>query len=109
MYVSKLYASARKRAEKYGREFSITKEWYKNKLEATTRCELSGLPLARSKGKGGGRLSPSLDRIDSSKGYAPENCRIVAFQVNCALGKFGDGPFLEMCRAVVRRHNRRVN
>jgi hypothetical protein len=59
---------------------------------ARGRCEVSGMAFSTEKPEGQRiRLhAPSVDRIDSSKGYAPENCRLVCAGVNIALNSFGD-------------------
>lgn len=49
---------------------------------------------------------PSLDRIDSSKGYTIDNIRVVAWIVNHCRGNLNDELFLDMCRKV---SNRSVN
>jgi len=76
------------------------------------RCALSGiklLGLPRCANKtirvGGSRrpFSPSLDRIDSSKGYLRGNVQWVATIANLAKADFSEAELLRMCRGVVRR------
>jgi hypothetical protein len=81
-----LFNSARARAKKDGREFTITKEW----LALQPRyCAISGIPFIIIQ-DGRGPLTPSLDRIDSSKGYTPENTQIVACWYNLGKSDWND-------------------
>ncbi len=43
---------------------------------------------------------PSLDRIDSSKGYTSDNIRLVAWIVNHCRGELSDSEFIDMCKKV---------
>lgn len=47
--------------------------------------------------------SPSLDRIDSRKGYSDENTRIVIWQYNMAKGELADYEVLFICQQIVAR------
>jgi len=68
------------------------------------RCQLTGLPFdfyptdKTSKNP----YAPSLDRIDSQKGYIKENCRIVLTAVNDALGEHDDNDMLPILKALVK-------
>ena len=81
-YRQKLLYPARKRAKKSGIECTITKEDIKlNKI-----CPLLGIPIDYTSDKGGAGAmkdnSPSLDRIDSSKGYTPDNVWVISRRAN---------------------------
>ena len=43
---------------------------------------------------------PSLDRIDSNKGYTKTNLRLVAWIVNHCRGNLTDTDFIDMCKKV---------
>lgn len=45
------------------------------------RCPILGCVLARNRGKLS-KDSPSLDRVDNSKGYIPGNVRVISFWAN---------------------------
>jgi hypothetical protein len=47
--------------------------------------------------------APSLDRIDSAKGYEFSNCRMVCNIVNLALRDFGSALLDDVCRARVQK------
>ncbi|MEN6586401.1 MAG: hypothetical protein ABFE02_10210 [Sulfuricella sp.] len=80
--------------------------------QAAGRCMFSGIEFehgpadtmltSRSRRK---RLwAPSLDRIDSSKGYEPGNIRLVCMAVNAALQEFGDDVLIRIALALAKRH-----
>lgn len=47
-----------------------------------TNCPILGIPLFTKKGKGGGDNSPSLDRIEPSRGYVPGNIIVISNRAN---------------------------
>lgn len=67
---------AKSRAKERGLEFSLTLE----DIKIPEVCPILGIPLQQ----GGGRFwnSPSLDRIDSSKGYLKENVHVISGRAN---------------------------
>jgi len=71
-----LLVRARTRASEKGLEFTITKE----DIVIPDKCPLLGIdiiPKAKDR-----THSPSLDRIDSSKGYTPDNIWVVSSRAN---------------------------
>ena len=46
--------------------------------------------------------SPSLDRIDSTKGYTPENVRVVLYCINVMANIWGENKIVEMSEAIMR-------
>ncbi len=77
-YARQLIKSAKKRAKKNGREISISKEWVKERLEKGV-CEVTGVKFLYNKKEKykSAPYVPSLDRIDSTKGYTPDNTQVV--------------------------------
>lgn len=76
---------AKARAKLLKREFALTDEW----LTAQPRhCALTGQPFVLVKGRG--PLTPAFDRIDSNKGYTPENTRIILNWINSAKMEWND-------------------
>ena len=83
-----LFESAQKRAKRLGREFSITVE----NIEAvdTNICPILNIPIKRylhqaNTGRNKNNQQPdskSLDRIDASKGYTPNNIRVISWRAN---------------------------
>jgi len=94
---SHLLNRCRDRAKEKGMECSLTLEWIKQKLLAGV-CEVTGISFA----KNGSRhpFMPSIDRIDSSKGYTPENCRVVLWMINAAKNDLTEDDFLSALRQV---------
>lgn len=73
------------------------------------QCVLSGreMPLhtnstAWEKDKGN-PWKPSLDRIDSSKGYLKGNVRFICYIANMAKHSWDDSIVIEFCKAVTKR------
>lgn len=98
-----LLLHARKRAAKFGWAFDLDEhaEAMRTRVEKMT-CEMTGLPLVSSAGVGspGQRRwnTPSLDRIDPTKGYTYQNTRIVCWAMNAAMSTWGE----EVTRTVMK-------
>lgn len=85
-----MVTTAMKRAYEKGWDFDLTPEWVQPKLEVGL-CEVTKLPLELSGGeyKGYGHFrpwTPSLDRIDPTKGYTTDNVQVVCWIYNQAKG-----------------------
>ena len=70
----------RQRAKEKGIEFSIVEE----DIIIPDVCPLLGIPLESNAGKGKGATgnSPSIDRIDPTKGYVKGNVWIISMKAN---------------------------
>ena len=74
-----LYKAARNRAVHRGLEFDITR----SDIIVPAICPVFGIELKYTGGKCGGYdNSPSLDRIDSSKGYVKGNIWVISWKAN---------------------------
>jgi hypothetical protein len=76
-----IFRAARDRARKRGLEFSIDLE----DVIIPDTCPILNIPLISRAGHGvqGGKLdSPSLDRIDNSKGYIKGNVQVISHMAN---------------------------
>lgn len=71
------YHSLRQRAAKAGIPFRIKLE----DIDVPTHCPILGVRLRRHKGKPGPN-SPSVDRINSRRGYFPDNIRVISYRAN---------------------------
>lgn len=69
--------NARKRAKDSGIEFNLTKD----DITIPELCPILKIPLFMGKGKRC-ENSPSIDRIDNSKGYTKGNVRIISARAN---------------------------
>jgi hypothetical protein len=67
----------KKRAKLKGLEFSLTHE----DISIPDVCPILDIPLFRGKGKQTAN-SPSIDRIDSTKGYTKDNIQIISTKAN---------------------------
>lgn len=72
-----MYARSKKRAQSKGLAFTITVE----DITIPTHCPLIGIPLAVQTG-GASDNSPSLDRIDTTRGYVPGNVAVISRLAN---------------------------
>lgn len=72
-----LWSSAKERAAKYGREFSIEVL----DIVIPEVCPILGIPLVKGKAKLTAN-SPSLDRRDSSRGYTKDNVAVISHRAN---------------------------
>jgi hypothetical protein len=101
-----VFQRAIKGAKRRGIEFDITQDDVQAMLERQNyRCAITQKPFNNRK-PAGQRNRPwaaSLDRIDSSRGYSVENCRLVCTFVNVALNNYGDGLYTELLEHMVRR------
>lgn len=69
--------SAHERAKRNGLKFSITK----SDVQMPERCPILGVKLTPGTKKYK-EWAPSLDRIDSAKGYIPGNVRVISYRAN---------------------------
>ena len=63
-------------------------------------CKYSGLPLGNI---GDGLYSPSIDRIDSSKGYIEGNVQWVCWGINDMKSNLNESEFIRLCSLVAER------
>ena len=72
------------------------------------KCSVTGVRLDHIAGDLGDwsrwPWRPSIDRIDSSIGYTPKNCRIVCTMANVAMGEWGEKALLEMVKSMAKKH-----
>lgn len=72
---------AKRRSKRDGRECSVTAEYVQGLWEADKHCGYCGVQLEIGKGEWS-NISPSLDRIDPSGGYTPQNVIICCWRCN---------------------------
>lgn len=84
-FIKLLLSSAKSRAKETGRYFTITAA---DIGEIPECCPVLGIELHFYRGSGEGQHddSPSLDRIDSTKGYIPGNVWIISWLANRTKG-----------------------
>ena len=81
-----LISGAKHRAKKEGLAFGLSMEWLlQQNLDS---CPILKQPfywkpsMERDKPGHASPLAPSIDRIDSSKGYTPDNCWVISQRMN---------------------------
>ena len=73
-----LHKNARCRARKSGIEFNIEAE----DVVIPKKCPVLGITLEKFNKPGGHHASPTIDRIDPSKGYVKGNVRVISMRAN---------------------------
>ena len=97
-----MLARSRNRAKESNIPHSIVLEDILPGVEAGF-CQLTKLPfdLKPVTKTSQNPYAPSIDRIDSLKGYTKDNIRIVLYSVNAALGQFGTAILLPILKAMI--------
>jgi hypothetical protein len=108
-YWNKLKHNATKRKSRK-LPFKITIEYaWALFLEQDKCCALTGLPIDTSQSSKNKEWSStaSLDRIDSSQGYIPGNVQWVHKDVNQMKWTLSQDRFINVCKLVVNKHDKR--
>jgi hypothetical protein len=69
------------RAKKYNREHTLTIEWILEQAKIVKICPLLKIELQYTN-QTDSTNTASIDRKDSSKGYTPDNCKIISTRAN---------------------------
>lgn len=105
-----MFDNAKERAKKKGFEFNIDIEFLEKKwMSCGGFCELSGLKFEFIVTKTPSPYRPSLDRIDSLKGYTKDNVRIILFALNRAINKDGLDFYLKIAKEVIKKQGLKVS
>jgi len=97
----RLFSAARNRAAQSGRKFSLTYDWFEQKILLGT-CELTGIPFRYDKGS---LWRPSPDKIDSSGDYSCDNTRMILWGLNRLKGNCHEDVFQEFVRDIALAFN----
>lgn len=103
---SVLLTSARKRAKAKGMDCTITLDHILEMARSSgERCAVTGISFCATKSKGQHKapFAPSLDRIDSTKGYTRANTRLVCVCVNMAMNQWGETVLRTIAEAYLRK------
>lgn len=107
--VRTLFSNAKKGAKQRRIEFMLTLEDVQNLCNSSfLRCAVTGIPFSPTK-PAGCRIapwSPSLDRRDATRGYHPDNLRLVCKAVNFAMGQWGDEILYTLAIAALKNRKR---
>jgi hypothetical protein len=105
-HLSVVFANARKNAASRGLSFELTRgDLDRMWLRSGGKCELTRIPFDLIKPTLSHRrpLAPSIDRIDGTKGYSAQNCRLVLVALNLALNEFGEEVFARIASRYLSR------
>lgn len=106
-YMPSVYARARRNAVKRGIPFALSRPDFDSIVARSGyQCEVSGIPLSLGWREGAQKnrpWAPSLDRINSAKGYTADNCRLVCVAVNLAMSEWGEGVLQRIAKALSNR------
>jgi len=94
----RLFISAKKRAEKRGLSFCLTKDWFEEKVDAGV-CELTGVPFRYETNS---PWRPSPDRINNEFGYEPWNTRMILLGLNRLKNSHSEKVFKEFLSDIAR-------
>lgn len=89
----------RGRCRKIQMEFDLDVQWLEDKLKEW-KCEVTGLEFVVIGDGISNPFSPSVDRIDPTKGYLKENCRVVLLGYNMMKGRGTDEDCYKIAKAV---------
>lgn len=102
LFFQRLERGARSRAKKAGRRHTLPAGWAAETFERQeARCHATGLPIRISEKKHD-PWAASIERLDPSQGYTPENCVLTCYIYNCAKNQFSEADLTKLCRAIVR-------
>lgn len=96
-----LLNSARGGAKLRNLKYTLTEADLERLIErAGGKCEVTRIPFNYQRtGQNRRPWAPSIDRIDSQRGYTPDNVRLVCFAVNIALSDMGDSVLEAICHS----------
>ena len=98
-FVRKKIWHQKSNAKRRGIVWELDDDAIARKILRQGRCKLSGQKFIYKQGTKGNRniYAPSIDRIDSRKGYVPGNIMIVCWAVNCMKNDMSLYQFKRMC------------
>lgn len=99
-----LLKSAGRRSHKFSEIMDVDYNFIKQRLDLGV-CEVTGIHFDFTSGENHkNAYSPSIDRIDSKRGYTKDNTRIVIWQYNLMKGELSDEELLLICKLLVERN-----
>lgn len=104
-----LYKKLVRNAKNRGIVVSITQGDVEELFERSGyQCELTGISFDMTKNKlyRVRPWVPSVDRIDSSRPYTTDNCRLVCAAVNSALGQYGEETLVKIAKMLLEKRVR---
>ena len=101
--------NAKRRNISWSEELTI-KYLYELLLKQNKKCALTGLDIDLTESRNNSNvafkfMTASLDRIDSSKGYEPNNVQWVHKHINKMKNNFKEDYFIDMCKLIINHAN----
>lgn len=110
-HVQIMLNNARRGARLRDLSVALTVSWIAEQMERQNwRCAVSGVPFdleGNSNDACRRPWRPSLDRVDTRKGYTADNVRIVCTITNYAMGEWGEDALIRLARAIVAKRGAR--
>jgi hypothetical protein len=109
--IPRLLWKVKKNSDTRGLEVRLSKEDMAKLWERSQgRCELSGIPFETVQYRHHKKRpwAPSVDRIDSARGYELDNVRLVCAAMNYALNEWGEDVFAKLAVGYVQKNGIRV-
>jgi hypothetical protein len=94
-----LVSAAFDRAKQKNLPYDLDTEWCRNEL--TKGCAMTNIPFGVDQNV---PTAPSIDRVDSSKGYTKDNCRIVLKVMNFWKREYSDDALYQIAKAFVEKY-----
>lgn len=95
-----LLQGAKRRAKAKGMDFDLDLSFVEALIESTPTCPLLGVSIKLDVGRGIQQESPSLDRIDNSKGYTKDNVWLISWIANKIKGELSLAELLSFANAL---------
>ena len=96
---SRTFSRAAYESKRRGLIWNITIEQAWNKINGQSwRCALSNVAFTTAGSRDD--CQASLDRIDSDKGYEPDNIQYVTLRVNYCKRELSESKFIELCKQI---------
>ncbi len=95
-----------RRAGKRNRDFSLTPEWTLRQYEKQEgKCFYTGIQMTFDHGNGRSWSNASIDRVDSSKGYTPDNCVLCCTGFNLMKTNLPIEALTKLARAFLKNYH----
>ena len=103
--ITGLYNRSKNSKQTKNMSFNLTKEFLHELFQKqNNKCKITNITFDYTKynNKKASPFKPSIDRIDSSKGYTQDNVRLVCVIINFALNEFGEEIFRQICESYIK-------
>jgi len=107
-----LHAQSKKRAYDADILYTLTvEEILELGMQSNWRCAVTGMKFKQDKLEDVSMrpYMPSIDRINSSRGYTKDNCRLVCVATNFALNSWGETVLRELAISYVRHKKIKIS